>query len=359
MIAYWIFFIIFGFIALNENQNSKSREYYLNLGIPWYFWILVFTFFIGFRYNIGTDWFPYHRLFEKINSITFKELFDNISYTENISYSVLLWISGKLDFGIFGANLFMGFLFSFLLIIFCNHFSRPYLALLISIPYIIIVVGMGFGKQGVALAFLMVSFLFLFQNKKFYFILFILIGASFHKSLIIFLPFLALSFNYNKYSLITISILIFPILYIFFFQDYVYEMLNLYVYSNYQSKGAFIRLFINFIPSVFFIIFFKQFQCSKIEKNTWFIVSILNVILFVLYFRIDGNAALDRISIYLTPIQIVAYTYMPEILSKRMHMNKFIVFVIILIYSIILFVWINYSVNSVNWLPYNNILFNF
>ena len=134
-------------------------------------------------------------------------------------------------------------------------------------------------------------------------------------------------------------------------------MINLYVYSNYDSKGAIIRLLLNLFPSIFIIIFIRHFKFKTIEKNIWLSVSVINILLFLLFFIINGSAALDRISIYLTPIQIVAFTHMPEILSKKGYLNKFIIFNIVTIYALILFVWIKYSDNSENWLPYNNVLF--
>ena len=356
MFAYWFLLSLFGFAALNENYRMKIKTNFLNLGVSLYFWVFILTLFVGFKDNVGTDWFPYLRLFNKLSEISLFEIFSNKSYSENISYSVLMWLSSKLNLGIYGVNLFLGFIFSLSLVIFCNHFPRPYLGLLVSFPFIVIVVGMGYGRQGVALAFLMLALLNIYNNKKLLFTLLILIGSTFHQSLIMFLPFLVLSFNYNKFALILLSIVLFPIIYIFYFQNYFQEMINLYIVSNYESKGALIRLLLNLIPSIIFILFKNEFKINNIEKNTWLIFSILNIILFILYFFITGSAALDRISIYLTPIQIVVFTYLPEILSKKRYLNKLIVFNIVLFYVIILYVWINFSVNSVNWIPYKNIL---
>lgn len=356
MFAYWLLLSLFAFAALHENYKIKIKINFFNLGISLYFWVFILTLFIGFRDNIGTDWIPYMRLFAKISELSLEEVFSNKSHSENISYSVLMWLSYKLNLGIYGINLLLGFIFSLSLIIFCNNFPRPYLGLLVSFPFIILVVGMGFGRQGVALAFLMIALLNLFNNKKFMFALMILIGATFHQSVIIFLPFLILSFNYNKFAFIILSIILFPIIYIFYFQNYFYEMINLYVVSNYESKGAFIRLLLNMIPSLFFILFKNQFKINNTERSTWLIFSVLNIILFILYFFVSGSAALDRISIYLTPIQILVFTYLPEILSKKRYLSKFIVFCIVFLYFTILYVWINFSINSVNWTPYKNIL---
>lgn len=356
MFAYWFLLSLFAFAALHENYKIKIKTSFFNLGISLYFWVFILTLFIGFRHNVSTDWFPYLRLFAKISELSLREVFTNISYSENISYSLLLWLSSKINVGIYGANLCLGFIFSLSLIIFCNNFPRPYLGLLISFPFIVIVVGMGYGRQGVALAFLMIALLNLFNNKKFIFALMILVGSTFHQSLIIFLPFLVLSFNYNKFAFILLSIALFPIIYIFYFQNYFLEMINLYIVTNYESKGALIRLILNLIPSFFFILFINEFKINNIEKNTWLIFSILNIILFILYFFVTGSAALDRISIYLTPIQILVFTYLPEILSKKRYLSKLIVFSIVLLYVTILYVWIFFSNNSVNWIPYKNIL---
>ena len=80
-------------------------------------------------------------------------------------YSILNVISNKLNFGIYGVNLISGFIFSYGLILFCRSMKRQWLALTLSIPYIVIVIAMGYTRQSVALGILMIGYVVLSQGK--------------------------------------------------------------------------------------------------------------------------------------------------------------------------------------------------
>ena len=65
---------------------------------------------------------------------------------------MLNWLSIQMDWGILGVNLIGGAIFAFGLVAFCRRQPRPWLALAVAIPYLVIVVAMGYSRQGIALA---------------------------------------------------------------------------------------------------------------------------------------------------------------------------------------------------------------
>ena len=127
--------------------------------------ILIFSIIIGFRFRVGEDWGNYLVYYERLQNL------NNIFSSKEFLYSILNVVSSNLNFGIYGVNFISGFIFSTGLIIFCRSLRRQWLALTISIPYIVIVIAMGYTRQSVALGSLMIGYVALSQGQKLKFFL--------------------------------------------------------------------------------------------------------------------------------------------------------------------------------------------
>ena len=109
---YWIVFIFFSFLAIlanNKNVVSSYGYHVINFNPLWWFIVLFFTFIIGMRYEVGGDWGAYLSYFESISSIP---LIDSFDISSDTGYLVINYISSYLNLGIYGVNLFCGFIFS-------------------------------------------------------------------------------------------------------------------------------------------------------------------------------------------------------------------------------------------------------
>lgn len=104
----------------------------------------------------------------------------------------------------------------------------------------------------------------------------------------------------------------------------------------------------NLIPSIIFLIFYKTFMQFK-DYKLWFYISIANIISMI--FVSTYSTAVDRIALYLLPIQIAFYARVPMLIENSILRTLF-VFAIIIIYGLMMFVWFNYSVKAEFWLPY-------
>ena len=147
------FTIIASILALSrpkEKWNNKTS----------FLLIFIFSILIGFRFQVGDDWGNYIEKFEKLKYVK------NVFLDKEFLYSILNVISNKLNFGIYGVNLISGFIFSLGLIIFCRYMKRQWLALTLSIPYIVIVIAMGYTRQSVAMGLLMIGYVVLSQGKN-------------------------------------------------------------------------------------------------------------------------------------------------------------------------------------------------
>ena len=98
----------------------------------------------------------------------------------------------------YGVQVTSGLIFSYGLSKFCLSLPRPFLALTVAIPYLVIVVAMGYSRQGLAIGLVLIALVALMDQKNLKFVIFILIAASIHKSAIILFPILGYLSQSNK-----------------------------------------------------------------------------------------------------------------------------------------------------------------
>ena len=72
-------------------------------------------------------------------------------------YELINWLLINLGLGIYGVNVFCSVIFITSLFHFCYLQPNKWLGIVISFPVIIMVLGMGFTRQGAAFAFFLLS----------------------------------------------------------------------------------------------------------------------------------------------------------------------------------------------------------
>jgi hypothetical protein len=351
MLIYWIIFLIPALLALSGNKRTKTfgTNYSLSLDFFWFLVLLFLTSFIGLRYEVGGDWHTYILILSR-------SIDEGFSLLRDPSYVALNKLSSYLGFGIYGVNLICAFIFSLGLIKFCKNLPRSFLALAISIPYLVIVVSMGYTRQAVALGICMYGFVILSRGHLFKFICLVLFAVTIHKSSMIFIPIAALSATKNK--LVTIlGLLILTIFTYFIFLAETFDIIyKNYIESEQQSQGAFVRLFMNLVPAVLFLVLRKRFKIPREEKSLWTWFSMISIFLFFSYFLTDASTAIDRIALYMLPLQLFVFGYLPDLFKVKGQFNDFISFCILIYYGLTLFVWLNFATHSFAWVPYTNII---
>tara|TARA_Y100000389_G_C17467288_1_gene526810 strand:+ start:4382 stop:5461 length:1080 start_codon:yes stop_codon:yes gene_type:complete len=357
MFFYWLLFLIPAFFALIANSRSPSRQASLhptNLNPLWWAVIFVLTFFIGLRHEVGGDWVNYIYMLEKLALRPTSESFTLMS---DPGYNMFGYISLKLGWGIYGVNLFCSLIFSIGLSVFCRNSPRPLLALTVSIPYLVIVVAMGYSRQGVALGLAMLGIVALIRSKKLKFVVMILIATSIHKSAFLLLPIAVLAATKNRFLIFLAFSILIGFIYSLFLSSAYESLIENYIDSQYGSQGAFIRLFMNAVPAIIFLIWRHRFNFHKHEEPLWVIFSYISLLLlFALYFT-NASTALDRIGLYMLPLQLVIFSRLPEIFRTSGYVNQWIVIGILVYYSLVLFVWLNFATHAGLWLPYKNFAF--
>jgi hypothetical protein len=315
----------------------------------WLFIFLILTLFIGFRHEVGEDWKSYLRHFDTVEFMTLEEVLK----LSDPGYFFLNWLAAIFGGGVYTVNTLCGLLFSFGLISFVKQLPRPSLAMAVASPYLILVVAMGYSRQGVAIGISMLGLTFL-QRDYFWKFLFSIVAASlFHKSAML-LVMLALITRKKQNVLIT-SVFVFGLgigLFFLFLLDSIDLLQANYLEYQLESDGAIVRVALNALPAAIFLFFRKRFQITPNQSRLWTAISILALFFIWILWASPSSTAVDRMALYLIPLQLFVWSHFPDALGMPGKRNLSYVIIVLFIYAFVLFVWLNFATHSQSWVPY-------
>jgi hypothetical protein len=365
MFIYWLLFAFPAFFALvgqRRKLNNSNDMHSLHLDPLWLSMIVFMTLVIGTRNHVGGDWYAYLRMYRYVFEIQDSFGSDLVYlFGGDAGYLTLNWISAKLNGGIHGVNLLCGFIFSVGLALFCRNLPRPFLALAVATPYMVVVVSMGYSRQATAIGVIMIALVMLSRQRPGWFIFWTVAAALFHKSAIIMLPIAALAGSKNKFlSLFLIVTIGLTIYYTILAAPFELLYKNYIAAQDSQARGALVRVLMCVFPSLIYLTWPHRFAFKPHEKPLWNLMCLISVGLFILLLvNSDISIAVDRIALYMLPIQLVIFSNVPDMLNDRKITSQFLVFAVVLYYFCVLFVWLNFADNAGDWVPYATSILDF
>lgn len=330
----------------SQNSDGALRT---RVSLAWTFVVLVLTALIGFRYEVGGDWYSYIGHFEAMEALGWSFA---ISQSEPGHWLVNKAMSA-LGWGMTGVNVLYGCIFSVGLAKFLKTLPRPWLALATAVPYLVIVVAMGYSRQATALGFAMIGLVAIRHGSFLKFLIWVLIGATFHNTVIVMLPLVGLVYSRSRLQGWIGVIIISYAAYYFLLADRLQGLVDVYIDRRLtDSHGTLIRLGMNAAAGVLFLLGRKIFTLSDGDRNLWTIISLGSILMLAAYFATGLSTALDRIALYFLPLQLVAFAHLPDALGQHGRRNIEIVLGILMFYAAVLFVWLNFAVHSEAWVPF-------
>ena len=316
----------------------------------WIFTGALLTIFIGWRDYVGGDWYNYLRRFQQIADLSFSATMEK----SDPGYQFIVYVMNDWGFSMYAVNFLSAILFVTGLIVFLRKELNPWLGLTVAIPYLIIVVSMGYTRQGVAVGLVMWGLASLERKKFIYFLVFIALATSFHKSAVLMIAFGM--FTQGKGKLFkAVAVVVAGIgIWLSFVEESSSTLWKNYVEEEMKSEGARIRVILNFIPAVLLLAFRKKWKAYFRDYTLWVMVALASIVSVVAVQF--ASTAVDRMALYFIPIQIVVYARLP-FLAKEILSPKTTTILIVLFYALIMFVWLNYATNARYWVPYRNMLF--
>jgi hypothetical protein len=354
MNIYFIIYCSFFLLSIIKNFEINLSNFYKKKKII-IITILFLSLFIGLRDDIGGDSIRYNEYYELVKSGVEKFIDGSESKQKPLFYLINKYAS-FFDFGYILVNFFSALVFSISLISFCIFSGNLFLGLTIAMPILIVIIGMGYITQSIAIAFLMLAYLQFIKQRKVLFLILTATGALFHPSVIIFAPIIFMNFFDKNYFRKFITLVITIIIILTIFRFYFWEMFSNYVLDDLSSTGAIYRMLLNFISVVIFLIFINKKKLDNNYKFLFYFFCISSLILIIFVGASFATTAFDRIGLYLYPIQILIINRFLNI-NYSVDSRKVVSFIFFIIYFFFMYIWFNYSDFSSDWVPYKNILF--
>lgn len=374
MWPFWLMFLLPAAAALQTSalggaaavRSPLARTNFASR-VVWFVLVLL----IGYRFEVGGDWFNYFHFLNDVSGLAFTD----VIIKPDPGYHLLNWISVEMDWGIFGVNLIGGAIFAYGLVAFCWAQPRPWLALAVAIPYLVIVVGMGYSRQAIALGLEMLGLLSLKNKSTTKFVILMILAATFHKTALILIPIAALANSKNRFWAAAWGgaslALLFPLL----LGNETDRLVTTYVGGQMQSSGALVRLLMNAVPASIFLIWPSRFVVDQSEAALWRWIAIFSLLLLVAFaIQPSASTAFDRIALYFLPLQLMVFSRLPlafgETGSVKQRANisslsdpsvgrlklgtaaQFLTFGILLFYGCVQFVFLNFADNAYGWKEY-------
>lgn len=310
---------------------------------------------VGLRYRVGGDWSNY------VSILRFQALQDLwpslLNSRQEPGYTFVNWLAAWFGAGIWLVNVLCAIPFVFGLLRLCRQQPNPWLALLIATPFLIIVVGMGYTRQAAAVGCLMAGLAAIIDRKPHaHFIVWALAGACFHRTVLVFLPIMFIAIAKNKFVSLLLVILSVVIAYYTVLPGAFDVYRTGYLHDQYNAAGAAVRVLMDVVPAVLMLLARGRFYWSPEEKAVWRTYAILCLIAGISLPFIHSSVIVDRLAIYLIPVQIFVYSRVGYCFGLIKRGWLMWTTAVVCYSAAVLFTWLNYAVNSPAWLPYRNYL---
>jgi hypothetical protein len=351
MWPYWLLFLIPAYWAVSRlkvvpiNPVSVQRDRWPEV---WRVIYVCIVLMVGLRHEVGGDWFTYIDMLDSYADNSSEAKFG----FQDPAFALLNKLATWTDTGVYLPNFFSAAFFSWGLVVFCRAQPRPWLALVVAVPYLITVVAMGYTRQGVAIGISLLAMVALGEGSAFRFMLWIGLAALFHKTAIVLIPFAILA--KTKRPVITALWVTVAgcVLYVLLLQEVIDSLIYGYIDSQYQSSGAPIRIAMNALPGTFFLMFRKQFQLLPEQRSFWTWMSWSSLLFVPLLLVSPSSTAVDRVALYWIPLQLFVLSRLPNALGRRDGKNALWVYAVVAYSATVHFVWLGFADTSFAWLPY-------
>ncbi|NHQ59221.1 EpsG family protein [Chlorobium sp. BLA1] len=352
MTTYWLMFLVPMLAGLSPWKAKGALP-----NVQWFLYGFLLIFILGLRHEVGGDWSNYIDNFTWLKEYKFLEVISFSNLSLDLGYLIVYWFSLHYLNGIYATNIICAAIFVSGLLRVCREMPIQWLALCVAIPYLVIVVAMGYTRQAAAIGFIMWGLIDLIKGRQIRFYIMVLLGSLFHKTAFLMLPvgFLYTNSLRNLKDLI-IFIILFGIAFLAFLADRIANLVHFYITDTggMESSGAFIRVMMNVISASVFIYFRKAWAERYDDGKLWLIFSVVSIVMLPLTIVI--STTIDRMALYFLPMQLVILSRTPSLIKSTYVRTLFILSVLFL-YIGALFVWLNFGTHSSNWLPYQNLFF--
>jgi hypothetical protein len=339
-----IYWALFAFFAIGAFADVARPPDLRRFRLGWLLGGLAIIVMIGLRYEVGADWQTYKFIFSFTRRLDFWEAISR----GDPAYQLLNWVVAQLDGEVVWVNLACAIIFTWGLYRLARTQPYPWLAVLVAVPYMVLVVSM-YTRQAAALGVLMAGLALLVKGGSMpRFIIYVVIAASFHRTAIAVLPLVIFSRPTHRFLNVVGGLAACYLLFDAFLADSMESFADNYLDRHYNSQGAAVRIAMEVLAASIFLLRRKDFGFPTAEDRMWFNFALASFAALLFLVLSPSSTAVDRLSLYLMPLQLVVLSRLPLVYTQR----YFGTLLIIAYCFAVQFVWLNFATHAKYWLPY-------
>ena len=353
MVPYFIIFLIPACFTVAAPRDAP-RE---GAGLAAFsLFAILLALMIGFRWGVGGDWsWDLRRMLHYGEDA---DLSDYVNVHVDPGYAMLMWFGMKSGFNIWFVHLLGGGIFAYGLSRFCLNQVDPWLSMTVAIPYLVIVVAMGYDRQAVAIGFTMLAMVALQNRSMFRFVGSMTLAATMHVTSLSLMPVFVFGSRINKFWATIVGGPIFAVGYVYFLRQKADSTIYGYIDKGYSSSGAAIRIAMNALPGVIYLIYRNRFRFNDDERRFADVLAIIALSFVALLIVSPSSTAVDRMALYIIPIQLYVLGRLPFAFARTETDYKAFAVGVIVYSGAVMLVWLNFAVDASAWVPYSIIDFD-
>lgn len=346
----WPYFLVTSSIALMAFIAPPKRLYPR-------LWILAFgiiILFVGLRHHVGMDWNNYLIMIQRAN---YGSLWDSFNAAEP-GYALILRLAGQSGWGVYGAYLIGTIIFCAGLFRYAKVTPNPWIALVVAMPFLVVVVAMSAARQTVAIGVLLwitAEWTSASLKKR---LGFVALASMFHISALIFLPLVIIGLKMRPITkallALMLTVLLFAVLETTGYGEY-YDRLYLSEQSGQiHSPGALMHVLINAGPGALALLLNKRTGGILLRDSFHQQMAIVTILLLPLAFFSSTSAG--RLTLYFFPVSMWFFSALPLAIKKGAA-RDLVRFGVSVFFMVVLVVWLNFANNAGAHRNYQNALF--
>jgi hypothetical protein len=351
MTIYWLLFAIPALMALAYPVHVDRGGFKLGQGFALLAFLIFYTLISALRFETGGDWETYQDIFDEIRT---QSLGFAVVRTDP-AYGAINWLSAQLGTGIFLVNGICCWVLGYGAISAATRLREPWLALTIAVPYLLIVVGMGYVRQGAAIGMILLALASLDRGRSVRTIVYLIVAIGFHSAAAMVLPVFLLAFARRNLALAAVFVVVGILAYYYVLAPRVDRLEAGYITAEYDSSGALPRIMMGLVPAVLVLIRWKHFPASGRTRLIWLVVAFANIAALVALILSPSSTAVDRVALFFSIIQLAAFGEIRDLTGVSDRMTFFMRLLLVGIAALVQVVWLVFATHSFLWVPYTSI----
>lgn len=309
---------------------------------------------MGLRFEIGADWFNYLENYDLVQLLDYGQALATFDF----GYATLVFIAGRMDAGIWLVNLVCAIIMMLGVARFCVRQYNPALTFLVALPYLIIVVGMGYTRQGVAIGIILAGLADADRRSLGKLVMFVLAAALFHRTALLVLPLALAPLARRNLAQAIGGAIVSAILFALLLRQSADQLVNTYITNDYESSGAIVRVAMNLVPALLALLLRKRLGFTDYQRDMWSVFALVALATVPLVLATNFTTAIDRLALFLIPLQLAILPRLPYAFNTNRYTNAQLLLAVTAYSAAVQLVWLGFAAHASYWVPYKTIVFD-